>query len=293
MKAFSWSEAPHGAIVADGKRLEAAAFGPPPEAAPTLVLLHEGLGCVALWREFPERLAEATGFGVFAYSRAGYGRSDPVELPRPLDYMTREARLSLPAVLGAIGFRQGVLVGHSDGASIAAIYAGEHPDERVKGLVLIAPHLFAEEPGLASIAEAKRTYEKGVLRAKLAKYHAHVDDAFLGWNGAWLDPGFKAWNIEAFVDRWRAPALVIQGADDQYGTLAQVRAIETRSPRRVDTLILDGGHHSPHLEHPEATLEAVVAFCIKVFGEGPRPETVAARDSPRERASFRTPYECG
>ena len=266
MKAFSWIEAPHGAVVADGKRLEAAAFGPPPGTAPTLVLLHEGLGSVALWRDFPERLAEATGFGVFVYSRAGYGRSDPVDLPRPLDYMAREARFSLPAVLGAVGFRQGVLVGHSDGASIAAIYAGEHADERVKGLVLMAPHLFTEEPGLASIAEAKRAYETGDLRARLAKYHAHVDSAFLGWNGAWLDPGFKAWTIERFVDRWRAPALVIQGADDQYGTLAQVQAIEARSRAPVKTLILDGCRHSPHLEQPQATLDATAKFCRRALG---------------------------
>ncbi len=266
MKGFSWTEAPHGAVVA-GRRLEAAAFGPPPEAAPTLVLLHEGLGCVALWRDFPERLAEATGFGVFAYSRAGYGRADPVDLPRPLDYMTREARFSLPAVLGAIGFRQGVLIGHSDGASIAAIYAGEHADERVRGLVLIAPHLFTEEPGLASIAEAKRAYETGDLRARLAKHHAHVDSAFLGWNGAWLDPGFRAWSIEKLVDRWRAPALVIQGADDQYGTLAQVRAIEARSPRPVKTVILDQCRHSPHLERPQETLDAVARFCAKVLAK--------------------------
>jgi pimeloyl-ACP methyl ester carboxylesterase len=269
MKAFSWKEAPHGAIVADGKRLEAAAFGPPPGTAPTLVLLHEGLGCVALWRDFPERLAEATGFGVFAYSRAGYGRSDPVDLPRPLDYMAREARISLPAVLGALGFRQGVLVGHSDGASIAAIYAGEHQDERVRGLVLMAPHLFAEAPGLASIAEAKTAYETGGLREKLARYHAHVDSAFLGWNGAWLDPGFEAWNIEEFIDRWRVPSLLIQGADDQYGTIAQIRAIERRSPRPVKTLILEGCRHAPHLEQPEPTLEAVAAFCKRVLGGVP------------------------
>ncbi len=230
MKAFSWTDAPHGAIVADGKRLEVAAFGPPPEAAPTLVLMHEGLGCVALWRDFPQKVAEATGFGVFVYSRAGYGRSDPVDLPRPLDYMTREARFSLPAALEAIGFRRGVLVGHSDGASIVAIFAGERDDARVKGLVLIAPHLFTEPPGLAAIAEAKRAYETGDLKVRLARHHAHVDAAFLGWNGAWLDPGFKAWNIESFVERWRTPALVIQGTDDQYGTLAQVRAIEERSP---------------------------------------------------------------
>ena len=163
----------------------------------TLILLHEGLGYVALWRDFPERLAEATGFGVFVASRAGYGRSDSVELPRPLDYMTREARFSLPVVLGAIGFRRGVLVGHSDGASIAAIYAGEHDDQRVEGLVLMAPHCFTEPPGLASIAEAKRAYESGDLKPKLAKYHADVDAAFSArTTGAWLDPGFTTWNIE-------------------------------------------------------------------------------------------------
>ena len=211
MIGFPWIEGALGEVVGDGKRLEAVAYGPPPEKAPTIVMLHEGLGCVALWRDFPARLAAATGHGVFAYSRAGYGGSDPVDLPRPLDYMSREARLSLPAALDAIRLERGILLGHSDGASIAAIYAGEHADERIKGLVLMAPHLFTEKPGLASIAEARRAYETGDLRAKLAKYHMHVDCAFRGWNGAWLDPGFKAWNIEDAVGRWRVPALVIQG----------------------------------------------------------------------------------
>ncbi len=261
MKAFSWTDAPHGAIVAYGRRLEAVAIGPPPETAPTIVLLHEGLGCIALWRDFPQKLADATGSGVFAYSRAGYGRSDPVALPRPLDYMTREARDTLPVVLGAISFQRGVLVGHSDGASISAIYAALVDDERVKGLALIAPHLFTEPPGLAAIAEAKLAYETGDLKARLARYHAHVDAAFLGWNGAWLDPGFKDWNIESFVERWRTPALVIQGTDDQYGTLAQVRAIEARSPAPVKTLVLDNCRHSPHFEQPDATLDAIAAFC--------------------------------
>ena len=265
MRPFSWADGAAGFIVADGKRLEAAAFGPPPDAAPTIVLLHEGLGCVALWRDFPEKLAAATGFGVFVYSRAGYGGSERIDLPRPLDYMTREARFSLPQVLDAIGFARGILLGHSDGASIAAIYAGEHADERVKGLVLIAPHLFTEPPGLASIAEARRAYETGDLRAKLARYHAHVDNAFLGWNGAWLDPSFEAWNIEEFVDRWRVPALLIQGADDQYGTIAQIRAIEKRTPAPVTGLILEGCRHSPHLEQPEATLDAAAAFCARIL----------------------------
>jgi pimeloyl-ACP methyl ester carboxylesterase len=262
--AFPWIAGVRGDIVADGKRLEAVAYGPPPEQAPTIVMLHEGLGCVALWRDFPQNLAAATGWGVFAYSRAGYGESDPVDLARPLDYMTREARFSLPAVLEAIGLERGILLGHSDGASIAAIYAGDHAVERIKGLILMAPHLFTEAPGLASIAEARRAYETGDLRARLAKYHAHVDNAFRGWNGAWLDPGFKAWTIEDAVGRWRVPALIIQGVDDQYGTLAQVRAIEARSPAPVKSLILEACRHSPQIDQPEATLDAIVAFCASV-----------------------------
>ncbi len=269
MPAFSWIEGVRGDIVADGKRLEAVAYGPPPNQAPTIVMLHEGLGCVALWRDFPQSLAAATGHGVFAYSRAGYGGSDPVDLPRPLDYMSREARFSLPAVLEAIGFERGILLGHSDGASIAAIYAGEHADDRIKGLLLIAPHLFTEAPGLASIAEARRAYETGDLRARLAKYHAHVDSAFRGWNEAWLDPDFKAWNIEDAVGRWRAPALLIQGADDQYGTPAQIRAIEARSPAPVTSLILDACRHSPQVDQPEATLEAIVRFCAEIVQINP------------------------
>ncbi len=264
MAAFRWIDGVGAEVVADGKRLEAVAYGPLPEQAPTIVMLHEGLGCVALWRDFPSRLAAATGSGVFAYSRAGYGRSDAVDLPRPLDYMTREARWSLPAVLEAIGFRRGILLGHSDGASIAAICAGEPFARRVDGLVLIAPHVFTEQPGLASIAEARRAYEAGSLRAKLAKYHTHVDAAFCGWNGAWLDPGFKTWNIEDAVGRWRVPALLIQGVDDPYGTLKQIRAIEARSPAPVKSLILERCRHSPQTEQPRATLEAIVAFCAEV-----------------------------
>jgi pimeloyl-ACP methyl ester carboxylesterase len=264
MTSFRWIEGVRAALVADGARLEVVAYGPPPGQAPTIVLLHEGLGCVALWRDFPQRLAGATGHGVFAYSRAGYGGSERIDLPRPLDYMSREARFSLPAVLEAIGFKRGILLGHSDGASIAAVYAGEDADERIKGLILLAPHLFTEEMGLVSIAEARSAYETGDLRAKLAKYHAHVDCAFHGWNDAWLDPGFKAWNIEDSVGGWRVPALIIQGADDQYGTLKQIRAIEALSRAPVQSLILDACRHSPQFDQPEATLEAIVRFCASV-----------------------------
>ena len=259
MTSFRWIDGAPNEILAGGKSLEAVAYGPPPDKAPTIVMLHEGLGCVALWRDFPRRLAAATGHGVVVYSRAGYGRSEPVELPRPLDYMSREARLSLPAVLEAIGFKRGILR-HSDGASIAAIYAGEQADGRIRGLILMAPHLFTEEMGLASIGKARRAYETGDLRAKLAKYHAHVDCAFRGWNDAWLDPGFTAWNIEDKVDRWRVPALIIQGAHDQYGTVKQIRAIEARSPKPVESLILEACRHSPQFDQPQATLAAIARF---------------------------------
>ena len=160
MPAFDWRGGASGFLTIEGKRLETFCRGPAPDAAPTIVMLHEGLGCVALWRDFPEQLAAATGLGVFAYSRAGYGQSDPAPLPRPLDYMTREARETLPAVLEAIGFERGILLGHSDGASIAAIYAGTVEDFRVRGLVLMAPHFFTEESGLAAIATAREAYEK-------------------------------------------------------------------------------------------------------------------------------------
>jgi pimeloyl-ACP methyl ester carboxylesterase len=264
MTAFPWIEGAAGNVFADGKRLEAVAYGPPPDQAPTIVMLHEGLGCLALWRDFPQKLAAATGHGVFAYSRAGYGGSERIDLPRPLDYMSREARFSLPALLEAIRLKRWILLGHSDGASIAAIHAGEQSDERIKGLVLMAPHLFTEEMGLASIAEARHAYETGDLRARLAKYHAHVDIAFRGWNDVWLDPGFKAWNIEDSVSRWRVPALLIQGADDQYGTLKQIRAIEARSPAPVTSLILEACRHAPQFDQPRATLDAIVRFCAEV-----------------------------
>ena len=264
MADFDWRDGVSGAIRIGGKRLEAIGHGPPPDAAPTIVLLHEGLGCLALWRDFPRALAQATGFGVFAWSRAGYGQSDPVDLPRPLDYMTREAVECLPAVLDAIGFRRGVLLGHSDGASIAAIHASSITDFRVRGLILMAPHFFTETEGLASIEEARIAYESGDLRARLAKYHKDVDNAFRGWNGAWLDPGFKSWNIAESIDYLRVPVLAIQGADDQYGTLAQIREIENRIYSPVDVEILADCRHSPHLEQPERTLAAIADYCSRL-----------------------------
>ena len=167
-------------MIVAGKRIETAWWGPFPEAAPTLVLLHEGLGSVGLWRDFPQKLAEATGCGVFAYSRRGYGRSSPVPRPRPLDYMTREAVETLPRVLDALGAERYALVGHSDGASIAAIYAGAFDDPRLASLALIAPHVFREAESLTAILAAERAYSETDLRARLARHHDDVDGAFFG-----------------------------------------------------------------------------------------------------------------
>lgn len=261
--AWSWRDGA-GFLEIAGRRLEVASFGPPPGEAPTLVLLHEGLGCVALWRDFPKLLQAATGFGVFVYSRFGYGASDTCTLPRPLDYMTREAVDVLPRVLDEIGFRRGVLLGHSDGATIAAIYAGSVEDFRVRGLIVIAPHFFTEPPGLASIRAARAAYETGDLKRKLARYHGDVDAAFRGWCDAWLDPDFERWNVADVIDYWRIPALVIQGREDEYGSPAQVAEIDTRTYSPVDALILAGVKHHPHLEAPEATLREIVEFCARL-----------------------------
>lgn len=245
--------------------LEYRMIGPRPEAAPTLVLLHEGLGCVGLWGDFPDRLQAATGCGVFVYSRAGYGQSSPVTLPRPLTYMHDEARDVLPLLLDAIGFRRGLLIGHSDGASIAAIYAGTHQDHRLGGLVLIAPHFFTEDMGIAAIAEAKKAYETTDLKAKLARWHKDPDNAFKGWNGAWLDPGFRQWDITESLAYIRVPILIVQGEDDQYGTVAQIEAAERECYCPVEVSLLPGVKHSPQREAPEATLKVVSDFVARAL----------------------------
>lgn len=253
-------------VVVEGVSLECRWHGPGPEAAPTIVMLHEGLGCVALWRDFPERLAAATGCGVFVYSRAGYGGSDPVALPRPLSYMEDEARYVMPGLLEAIGFRRGVLLGHSDGASIAAIYAGSVEDHRVRGLVLYAPHFFTEDEGLASIAAAREAYQSGDLKGRLAKYHGeNVDCAFRGWCNSWLAPGFRAFDILDSVAHIRVPVLIVQGRSDAYGTLAQLDAAVETAYCPVETLVLEECGHAPHLDQSEATLAETAAFIERLM----------------------------
>ncbi len=262
---------PTGFIRIGASDLEYRMIGPAPDDAPTIVMLHEGLGCVGLWGDFPDRLAAATGAGVFVYSRAGYGASTKVELPRPLDYMHIEALEVLPQLLDRIGFRRGLLVGHSDGASIAAIYAGGVADHRVRGLAMIAPHFIVEDISVTSIAEIKKAYETSDLKSKLARWHGDVDNAFYGWNGAWLDPKFRSWDIEEYLAYIRVPVLIAQGADDQYGTVRQIEIAQQECYCPVDVTIIPGAGHSPHREAAETTLKAIADFVnriLRVHGEG-------------------------
>ncbi len=264
----AWSDQPPARLTVHGVGLEYACHGPPPDQAATIVMLHEGLGCVALWRDFPRRLARVSGLGVFTCSRQGYGLSDPATLPRPLDFMTREALDVLPGVLDRIGFRRGLLFGHSDGATIAAIHAGCVPDHRLRGLILMAPHFFTEPGGLAEIAQARRDFASGDMSARMGKYHRDPVSTFYGWADAWLDPGFADWNVADVIDNLGIPVLAIQGRQDQYGTLAQIDEIKTRADAPVEVVILDDCRHAPHFEQPRRTLAAVAGFVQRLQGRG-------------------------
>lgn len=253
-------QAGRGHMLAAGKSLEWASFGHHDPAQRVIVLLHEGLGSIALWRDFPERLAATTGWAVFAYARAGYGDSEAADLPRPLDYMTREAVEVLPDVLDAIGAGEYILLGHSDGATIAAEYVGRVSDVRVRALVLMAPHFFTEPMGLAEIRRARELFAEQDLGKRMAKYHCDPEATFRGWNDAWLAPGFESWNVAGVIDHFRIPALVMQGKDDQYGTIAQVQAVEDRSQAPVEVAMLDDCRHSPFIEQPAVTLATVASF---------------------------------
>jgi pimeloyl-ACP methyl ester carboxylesterase len=243
------------------QRLEYDWFGPSSRDAATLVFLHEGLGCVATWRDFPRRLGEATGCGALVYSRAGYGNSDPVKLPRSVRFMHDEALMVLPEVLEVLDVRDAILFGHSDGGSIALIHAGGGNAKRVRGLILEAPHVFVEDFGLASIRAIASDYENGTLKANLERYHgSNVDCAFRGWNEMWLNPEFRSWNIQTFLPLIKVPVLVIQGKNDQYGTFHQVEAIEKGCSGPVHTVLLEQCGHSPHRDQPQRTLASAISF---------------------------------
>jgi pimeloyl-ACP methyl ester carboxylesterase len=243
-----------------GRRIEVLRIPAAAPDRPPLVLLHEGLGSVALWRDFPEKLAARTGCEVIAVSRYGYGNSEKLAEKRTVRYMHDEALVALPELLGKLGLADPVLIGHSDGASIAIVYAGDGR-WRPRALVLMAPHVFVEDVTVASIAAARDAYRTTDLPRRLGRYHADVDATFWGWNDIWLDPAFRAWNIEQYLPGIACPVLAIQGADDEYGTLAQLDAIERGATHaKVARLVLPDCRHSPHRDQPAATLAAVARF---------------------------------
>ena len=231
------------------------------DAKPTLIFLHEGLGCIELWRNFPENLCAATGLNGFVYNRQGYGASDPVALPRPLDFMHQEAINIVSPVLNEAKIKSAILIGHSDGGSISLIHAGVIQDPRVKAIITIAAHVFNEELTVQSIQEAKQAYEAGDLREKLKKYHGtNVDCAFWGWNDTWLNPEFWHWNLEECISDISVPTLIMQGANDQYGTNNQIKAIERNLTCPNQTVIVPEAKHSPHLEQQDITIDAIQTF---------------------------------
>lgn len=225
---------------------------------PTLVLLHEGLGCIAMWRDFPQQLAEATGCRVVAYSRPGYGQSDPWPTPRQPDYMHREGEVVLPEVLRALEIEQPVLVGHSDGGSIALIFAGRYP-EALRGLVVMAPHEFVEPETLAGIAAARKLWEETDWPRRLARYHRDAAQVFADWNDCWVSPTFRDWNIEAYLPSIRCPVLAMQGRDDEYATLRQIEVIAEQAAD-VRLVVLDACGHSPHRDQGARVLREIGDF---------------------------------
>lgn len=223
-----------------------------------LVMLHEGLGSLTMWRDFPERLAQETGRRVLAYSRLSYGRSSALKQERGVDYMHVEADTWLPALLERLEIRRPILVGHSDGASIALIHAAR-PQHDLAGIIVLAPHVMVEDVTVSSIEQARTAYRDTDLRTRLSRYHADVDAAFWGWNRIWLNPAFRSWNIENLLPQIRCPVLAIQGEQDEYGTMRQIDIIG-QALSGTTLLPLSDCRHSPHRDRPDAVLAATREF---------------------------------
>src|SRR4051795_9483464 len=247
---------PRSAVVL-GRRIDAVEHPGEPDRR-AIVLLHEGLGSVGLWRGFPAALQAATGRRVLAFSRHGHGRSQTPPRPRTPAFFHEEALDVLPALLPQLDAPEPILVGHSDGASIALIHAGRHP---VAGLALIAPHVFVEDITVQEIRRTRELFASGGLRERMARHHDDPDAAFRGWCDVWLDPAFRAWNLEPDAAEVSAPILLLQGGADPYGTLEQIDRIEARVRGPVRRVVLEGAGHSPQFEQPEAVLRALAAFC--------------------------------
>ncbi len=252
-------------VEAGGHRLDYEWIGLADAAAPVIVMLHQGLGSIALWRDFPRAVHEATGLRVLVYSRWGYGNSDPVTaFPHGADFMHRGALVELPDLLGKLGIVKPVLLGHSDGASIALLHAAHRPAPAPLAVLAMAPHVMLERESIISLAKARVAYEEGDLRGKLARFHADVDSAFYGWNVTWLLPSMRAWSIEAEMAAIECPTVIVQGEGDEYGTPAQLEAIKTHSRGAAETLLLRNCGHSPHIDQRAATLDALKRLLARI-----------------------------
>jgi pimeloyl-ACP methyl ester carboxylesterase len=254
-------------VTIDGVTLETT-FEPATESgAPVIVFLHEGLGCLSIWRDFPQRVAKATGCGALVYSRYGYGRSTICEAGFDLDYMHREALETLPRLLDHFEIENPILHGHSDGASISLIHAGG-AGRAVRAVIVEAPHVFVEPESIVGLQMALDAFENGGLKEGLARHHDNAERTFRSWNDVWRGDGFREWNIEAYLPTIAAPVLMIQGIDDAYGTLAQLDAIQAGVPGRCERLVLEDCGHAPHRERPEDVLAGETSFLMEVLGDG-------------------------
>jgi pimeloyl-ACP methyl ester carboxylesterase len=248
-------------------RIEYLWHGPAVGTAPTLVFLHEGLGSARLWRDFPQRLAQATECSALVYSRFGYGGSAPCPLPRPLTYHTDEAVQVLPAILDRLGIGGYLAVGHSDGATISLLHAALAPAEGLLAVIAEAPHVFVEDETVTGIAATRDQYPLG-LRDKLARHHGdNVDIAFDGWAETWLRPEFRDWNVEAMLPAIRVPVLVVQGRDDEYASLRQVEAIMRQTGGPAESVVVEHCGHVPHRDHTDTVLNAMADFVRRMVGQ--------------------------
>lgn len=250
---------------AGGKRLRAVAIGRGPRHGRHLVFLHEGLGCIALWRGFPAAVARATGCNALVYERLGHGGADPIEPPRPLDYLEREAEVVLPEVLDHFGIERATLIGHSDGGTIALLFAARYP-ERTEGVVAIAAHAYVEDAALDGIRRTKAAYEADErLHERLQRYHGdNTDDLFYAWADTWLSDAFRNWNIEARLAAVKAPALLIQGERDEYASVEQLERIAAALGGPVETLLLEGVGHEPQRDAETRVIEAIRGFVSRL-----------------------------
>ena len=246
-------------------QIEYITFGNFSNKSPVLILLHEGLGSVAMWRDIPKLIHEKTKMNILVYSRIGYGKSSKAELPRPTNYMSIEAEEYLPIILQKLSIKKYFLIGHSDGGTIAALASINKSSVELLGTILIAPHFFVENESIKAIEETIDQYKNKKLKSKLEKYHDDVDNAFFGWSNVWLSPKFKEWNISNHLSKIKTPILVLQGTNDPYGTLNQVKTLEDKLNSTLKKIIIKNCGHNPFYEYPDATIKHIDQFIKKLL----------------------------